>query len=322
MFPRSLVVSALVALVAALPAAAQEYPVKAVRIIVPNAPGGLSDILPRLLTQRLQQSSRQPWIVENRPGAGGVIGAEYVAKAAPDGYTLLLGFHGTHATLPALGARLGYDPIRDFVPVVLILTVPNVLVVHPSVPAHSVKELIALAKAKPRTFSFASQGNGSGGHMVGEQFMMATGLELVHVPYKGGGPAVMDLIGGQVSMMFDAAALALPNVRSGKVRPLAVATSERMAAAPDIPTMAEAGVPGIESGAWFGLFAPAGTPRAIVDWVNREAAATYSDPQIRDRFIAQGASFALGSPEQFAAHIRADLERWTRIVKQANIKLE
>jgi tripartite-type tricarboxylate transporter receptor subunit TctC len=212
--------------------------------------------------------------------------------------------------------------VKDFSPIILILSVPNLLVVHPSVPATSVRELIALAKANPGTLSFASQGNGSGGHMVGEQFMMATGIDLVHVPYRGGGPAVQDLLGGQVSMMFDAAALALPNIRSGKVRALAVATSQRMAAAPEIPTMAEAGVPGIESGAWFGLFAPAATPRPVIDWINREAAKVYSDPQIRNRFIAQGAAFSLGTPEEFAAYISADLERWSRIVKSANIKID
>ena len=306
----------------AMHAVAEDYPGRMVRIVVPNPPGGLSDIVPRVLAQRLQEKTGQPWIIENKPGAGGTIGAQYVAKAAADGYTLLLGFHGTHSTLPALGMQLGYDPAKDFEPIILILTVPNVLVVHPSVPAHSVRELIDLAKAKPYSLSFASQGNGSGGHMVAEQFMMATGIKLIHVPYKGGAPAVQDLIGGHVSMMFDAAALALPNIHSGKVRALGVATSRRMAAAPDIPTMAEAGVPGIESGAWFGLFAPAGTPRAIVEWINREAAEVYSDPAVQKRFVSQGAAFVLGSPQSFAQFISADLERWKRVVKEANIKLD
>jgi len=303
----------------AMHAVAEDYPGRMVRIVVPNPPGGLSDIVPRVLAQRLQEKTGQPWIIENKPGAGGTIGAQYVAKAAADGYTLLLGFHGTHSTLPALGMQLGYDPAKDFEPIILILTVPNVLVVHPSVPAHSVRELIDLAKAKPYSLSFASQGNGSGGHMVAEQFMMATGIKLIHVPYKGGAPAVQDLIGGHVSMMFDAAALALPNIHSGKVRALGVATSRRMAAAPDIPTMAEAGVPGIESGAWFGLFAPAGTPREIVSRLNAEINRALADPELRERLTTIGLEPRTMRQPEFSKYVKEEVEKWGRVIKTTGI---
>ena len=299
---------------------AQDYPAKPVRIIVPTAAGGLTDLLPRTLAQRLQITTKQAWIVENRAGAGGVIGAEAVAKASADGYTLMMGFHGTQSILPALGVKLPYDPARDFAPIIHVASVPNVLVVNPSVPAKSVQELVALARAKPGTLSFASQGNGSSGHMAGELFKSTAGIDIVHIPYRGAAPALQDLMGGQVTMMFDILPLAMANVRAGKLRALAVATAERVAAAPQVPTMAEAGVSGVEGGAWFALFAPTGTPRPIIEWLNREANKVFSDPEVRDKFAAQGASFPLGSPEALGAFQAAETQRWSRVVRAAGIR--
>ena len=307
-------------LAAASSVPAQDYPAKPVRIIVPTAAGGLTDLLPRTLGQKLQATTKQAWIVENRAGAGGAIGAEAAAKSPADGYTLMMGFHGTQSILPALGVKLGYDPARDFAPIILVATVPNVLVVNPAVPAKSVQELIALAKAKPGTVSFASQGNGSSGHMAGELFKLTAGIDIIHIPYRGAAPAMQDLMGGQVSMMFDILPFAIANVRAGKLRALAIATTERVAAAPELPTLAEAGLSGVEGGAWFALFAPAGTPRPIVDWINREANKVFSDPEVREKFVSQGASFPLGTPEALGAFAAAETQRWTRVVRTAGIR--
>jgi tripartite-type tricarboxylate transporter receptor subunit TctC len=309
-----------VSLMVCAPAHGQEYPARTVRIVVPLAPGGLADQLSRVVAQKLTVTAKQPVLVENRVGGGGIIGAEFAAKAAPDGYTLFAGFHATQAILPHL-TKLPYDPVKDFEPVILMATVPNVLVVHPAVPAKSVKELVALARSRRGDLTYASQGVGSSGHIAGELFRLTVKADIVHVPYKGAAPALQDLIGGHVMMMFDIATFALPNVRSGKVRALAVATTERLAVAPELPTMAEAGVPGVEGGAWFALFAPARTPRAVIDWWNRETRGVFTDAEARDRFVSQGVTLPLGTPEALAAFIAADTQRWGRVIRTAGIKL-
>jgi len=303
---------------AVAPARSQEYPAKPVRIIVPLAPGGLADQLARVVAQKTTATV----IVDNRTGAGGMIGAEIAAKTAPDGYTLFTGFHATQAILPHLYAKLPYDPVKDFDPVILMATVPNVLVVHPALPVKSVKELVALARARRGDLTYASQGVGSSGHIAGELFRMTTQTDIVHVPYKGAAPAIQDLIGGHVMMMFDITTFALPNVRAGKVRALAVATSERLAVIPDLPTMAEAGLRGVEGGAWFALFTPARTPRTVIDWWNRETRRVFTDPEARERFVSQGATLPLGTPEALGEFVAADTQRWGRVIRSAGIKLE
>jgi len=308
-------------LAAVSPASAQDYPSKPVRIIV-SAAGGLTDLMPRTFATKMFEKTGQPFIVEQKLGAGGVIGAEYVQKSAPDGYTLFVGFTGIFSVLPALGAKLPFDVNRDFAPIVLFATVPNILVVHPSVPANSVKELIALAKAKPGALTYASQGVGSSGHITGEQFKQATGTDILHVPYKGAAPAVQDLLGGQVSMLFDVVPFALANVRAGKVKALGIATEQRIPVLPDVPTMTEAGVPGMEGGAWFALYAPAGTPKAVIDYLNREANVIFSDPEFRARMGAQGVALPAGSPEDLRKFVASRTEAWSRVAKAASIKLD
>jgi len=299
----------------------QDYPTKPVRIIA-SAQGGLTELMPRTLAAKLHEKTGQPWLVEQKLGAGGVIGAEYVMKSPPDGYTLFVGFTGVFSVLPALGAKLPFDVNRDFQPIVLLATVPNILIVHPSVPANSVKELIALAKAKPGSLTYASQGVGSSGHITGEQFKQIAGVDIVHVPYKGAAPAIQDLLGGQVSMLFDVVPFALANIKGGRVRALGVATHERVAVIPDVPTMAEAGVPGMEGGAWFALYAPAGTPKPIVDFINREANEILGERSFRERMAAQGVAVPLGSPEDLRAYVQQRTETWARVAKEANIRLE
>ncbi|MGH8735333.1 MAG: Bug family tripartite tricarboxylate transporter substrate binding protein, partial [Burkholderiales bacterium] len=264
-------VAALLALVAAAaPGFAQDYPAKPVRVIVPTAPGGMADILARHFGQKFGEKIKQPVIVENKTGAGGVIAADYVAKSPADGYTLYIGFHATNAILPTLDPKLPYNPARDFAPIIHIANLPNVLVVNSKVEVKSVKELIELARSKPGVLSYASQGIGSSGHIAGEQFRLLTKTDIVHVPYKGAAPALQDLIAGRVPMMFDIVPFALQHIRDGSVRGLAVAAPQRVPVLPDIPTMTEAGYPGVQGGAWFALFAPAGTPPAVIGRLNAE----------------------------------------------------
>ncbi len=302
-------------------APAQEYPSKPVRIIVPTTPASLNDLTARVLAQRLSIAGKHPFVVETRPGGGGVIGGEVVARSAPDGYTLLIGNHALNAILPGLGAKMPIDPVKDFTPVILAMTVPNVLVVNPVVPAQSIKDLVALAKAKPGTLTFASQGNGSSGHVAGELFRLSAGIDIVHVPYKGPAEAARDLMSGQLNMMFDVTALALPNVRAGKVRALALAARERSKVMPDLPTTAEEGFPDVLAGAWFGLFAPTGTPRPIIDWLNRESRTAFAT-EAGERLVAQGATLALGSPEEFGAFAADEVKRWASVGQRAAIRLE
>ena len=296
---------------AVLPASAQDYPAKPLRLIVPLAAGGIADNLARTLGQRITDATKQPVIVDNRPGAAGIIGTELAAKAPADGYTIFMGGPGPLTVLPYLRSNLPFDPVKDFAPIINIVTFANLLA-----------ELIALAKAKPGTISFASQGTASSGHMVGEQFKLVAGLDLVHIPYKGAAPAVQDLVGGQVSMMFDSVLVSMPHVRAGRLRALAITSRERNPGAPEVPTMAEAGLPGLEAGVWFGLFAPAGTPRSVVDWWNRETRRIFSEPELRNRMVMQGATLDLGPPEKFAALMASDSERWGRVIKSAGIKGE
>ena len=303
-------------------ARADEYPSKPIRVIVPLAPGGIADIIARSLAQKLAESGKARLVVENRTGGGGVPGADAAAKAAPDGYTLLLGFHAVLAILPHMVKGLPYDPLKDFAAVSHVITVPSVLVVHPSVAANTVQELIALAKASPGRLSFASQGPGSTGHIVGELFRLQTGIDILHVPYRGAAPATQDLIGGHVTMMFDTPPLALPHIQAGRVRPLALTAAKRASAIPDVPTMAEAGIDGIESGAWFGFVAPTGTPAAAIAWLNREIKDAFSAQDARARLETQGGAMFLGPPESFAAHIAAEHARWGSVVRRAGIKLE
>ena len=307
---------------AGAPACADEYPSKPIKIIVSLAPGGLADMFARLFAQHVTEATKQAVVVENRTGAAGVVGAEAAAKAPGDGYTLYLGLHSTIAILQYLNPKLPYDPEKDFLPVVHIATLPNLLVVHPSVPANSVAELIAYAKSKPGTLSYASQGNGSSGHMAGEQFKLLTGTDIVHVPYRGAAPAVQDLLGGRVQMMFDTVTLQAPQIAAGKVRALAVTATQRVAALPDVPTTVEAGLPELQGGAWFGLFAPAATPRDVVAWLNRAAREAFTAPAVQARLEQQGAQLPLGSSEAFAAFVAAERHRWSEVIRKANIRLE
>ncbi|HUP94829.1 MAG TPA: tripartite tricarboxylate transporter substrate binding protein [Burkholderiales bacterium] len=298
----------------------QGYPAKTVRIIVPFAPAGSTDITARIIAQKLTDAWRQQVIVDNRAGAGGNIGAELVAKAAPDGYTLLLATTGVMAINHRLYRTLSFDAIRDFAPVTQIGGLPLILIVHPSLPAKSVKELIALAKAKPGQLSYASSGVGGATHMTAEVFRMLAGVDIVHIPYKGSGQAMVDLISGQVPMAFDQITSSLPHVESGKLRALAVTSAKRFASVPNLPTMAEAGVTGYEAVSWNGIAAPAGTPKEIVVRIQEQIARVLQLPDIKERFFKDGIEPVGSTPEQFASHIRSERAKWEKVVERAGIK--
>jgi tripartite-type tricarboxylate transporter receptor subunit TctC len=316
-------VAALLALIAATtPGSADDYPARPIRVIVPTAPGGMADILARHFGQKLGEKIKQPVIVENKTGAGGVIAADYVAKSPADGYTIYVGFHATNAILPTLDPKLPYKPASDFAPIIHIANLPNVLVVNSKVEVTSVKELVELARAKPGVLSYASQGMGSSGHIAGEQFRLLTKTDIVHVPYKGAAPALQDLIAGRVPMMFDIVPFALQHIRDGSVRGLAVAAPQRVPVLPDIPTMAEAGYPGVQGGAWFALFAPAGTPPAVIDLLNKAARDAFNAPDAREKLEPRGVVLILGSPAELGAWVAADTERWAKVIREAGIKLE
>ena len=312
---------ALLALVATA-ASAQTYPTKPIRLVVPFPPGGATDILARDVAQKLTEAWGQQVIVDNRPGAGGNIGSELVAKSAPDGYTLEMGTVGTHAINASLYAKMPYDHVKDFVPVILVAGVPNVLVVNPAVPANSVAELIAYAKANPGKLNFASSGNGTSIHLSGELFKFMAGVQMTHVPYKGSAPALQDLIAGQVQLMFDNLPPSLPQIKAGKLRALAVTSLARAPALPDVPTMAEAGLPGYEASSWFGVLAPAGTPPAIVTKLNAEIAKWLATPEAKEKLSKQGANAAGGTPEDFAKHIAAETAKWAKVVKDSGAKID
>ena len=303
-------------------ALAQNYPTRVVRIVVPQAPGAQSELFARMLGQKLGESLGQSVINDPRPGAGGAIGAEVAARAAPDGYTLLFGTNSTHGSNPALYARLPYDPVRDFAPIALTVGMPYVLSVHPSLPVTSLKQLIAFAKSKPGQLYYASAGNGSTHHLSGELLRSMARINIVHVPYKGGPPATAATVGGEVSMLFNTVGSVQPSVKSGRLRALAVTTTSRSGALPDVPTMAEAGLPGFQMQSWFGLLAPAGTPRPIISRLNAETIKALNTPEMKSAIAAMGANIMSGSPEQFADHIKSEIGRIGEIVKAAGIKAE
>jgi len=301
---------------------AANYPAKPMRLVVPFPAGGTTDILARAVAQRLSEAWGQQVIVDNRPGAGGNIGSDLVAKAKPDGYTLLMGTVGTHAINPSLYRNMPYDHVKDFAPVILVAGVPNVLVVNPALPVHSVPELIAYAKANPGKLNFASSGNGTSIHLSGELFKAMTGVEMTHVPYKGSAPALTDLIGGQVQLMFDNLPSSLPFIKAGKLRALAVTSGARAAALPDLPTLAESGLPGFEASSWFGVLAPAGTSRDIVAKLNGAIAGWLASPEAKEKLLAQGAIAAGGTPEDFARHIGAETSKWAKVVKASGAHID
>ena len=320
-FDRCWAIAALLA-VFAQNAFAQAYPTHSIRLVVPFPAGGTTDILARAAAQKLSESLGQAVVVDNRPGAAGNIGADLVAKSAPDGYTLLMGTVGTHAINPSLYAKMPYDHVKDFVPVVLVAGVPNVLAVYPAFPVNSVAELIALAKSKPGTINFASSGSGTSIHLSGELFKTMAGVDMTHIPYKGSSPALTDLMGGQVQIMFDNLPSSLPLIKAGKLRAIAVTSLKRAPALPDVPTISESGLPGFEASSWFGVLAPAGTPAPIVAKLNADVNKWLQSPEAREQLLAQGANAAGGTPEQFAAHIRAETEKWAKVVKASGAKAD
>jgi len=301
---------------------AQNYPSKPIRIIIAQAPGSATDVISRVVANRLQESLGQPIVIEARPGAGGAVGTEAAARSAPDGYTLFMANNSTHGSNPALYSKLPYDAVNDFAPITLVATVPYVLVVDPSLPVKSVQELIALAKAKPGKMNYASAGNGSTHHFCGELLKSMAGIDLVHIPYKGSTPAIAGLLGGEVSLMFANLTDIGGQLKSGKVKALAVTVTKRASLIPEVPTLSEVGLPGFEIGSWFGLLAPAGTPAPIISRLNAETVKVLGRSDVQATLGAQGLELAPGSPEQFAAHIKSEIAKFTRIAKAAGIKAE
>jgi tripartite-type tricarboxylate transporter receptor subunit TctC len=308
--------------IGSLPAAAQSYPAKPVRIIVPFAAGGGTDIVARTVGAKLGEALGQAMVVDNRAGAAGVIGTEIAAKSAADGYTLLMGSGGPLAISPGLNAKLPYDPTRDFAPIALVTTMPFLLVVHPALPVKSVRELIALAKARPGQLNYASPGSGSTTHLAMELFKALAAVDVVHVPYKGVAPAATDLIRGQVQMMSGDLNTLMPHVTSGKMRPLAITGAARSTLLPDMPTVAESGVPGYEASGWFGMLAPVGTPQEIVRRLNGEIVKILAAIELRKRLAGLGGDVAGGTPEQFAAHLRHEIAKWGKLIRGIGLKPE
>jgi len=317
---RSLVCAAMSCLLAAS-FQAQPYPSKPVRVVVPYPPGGPTDIVARVLFQQVAESTGQQFVIDNRAGAGGNIGAEHVAKSPADGYTVLIGTTA-HAINMSLFKSLNYDVQKDLAPVSLLTQGPLVLVTHPQFPANSVKELIDMAKAKPGSLNFASSGNGQSTHLSAELFNSMAGTKMVHVPYKGSAPALSDLMTGQVGIMFDTTLSAMPFVRAGKLKALGVTSSQRTPAAPDVPTIAESGLPGYEVFAWNGVFVPAGTPKPIVAQLNEEIRKAMQLPQVRDKFSAQGFAASWNTPDQFGVFVRTEVDKWARTVKASGATLD
>ena len=308
---------------AALPAAAQaDYPNKPVRMLIGFPPGQATDTLGRAVAQKLSQQLGQQFVVENKPGAAGIIATQAAMSSPPDGYTLLISSSGPLAVNPGLYSKLPYDPIKDFAPVAGIGIVPLLLVTNPSFPATSLKELVATAKAKPKSVNYASGGSGVTNHLVMEMFRGAAGVDMTHIPYKGGPPALTDLIGGQVNVMFETSVAALPFVKQGKLRALAVSSSKRIAAAPDVPTVAELGYPGFSGVPWVALVAPANTPAPIIAKLNAEVNKALNSKEIREQFVALGAEPMLMTPEELGAFVKTELTKWTKAVKDSGAKVE
>ena len=301
---------------------AQTFPSRPIRLIVPFPPGGVTDPVARMVGEKAGQSIGQTIIVDNRPGGAGIIGAQIARQAAPDGYTLFMGHSGTHAVNPHLYASLPYDPVRDFQPITLMMSTSHVLVVPESSRARSVAELVALSRSQPEGLTYASQGVGAGGHLLGEMLAARTGARLQHVPYKGSAPALLDLLSGRVDLFFDAVITSAPHVKAGKLRALATASPRRARVLPDVPTMAEAGYAGIDLDFWFALFAPAGTPQEVVRRLHDEFVKALEGPDVAARFTEQGLDIVTSSPEELRALIEADTQRLGRIVREANVRIE
>ena len=312
----------LVTLAGTLPACAQEYPRKAIRLIVPFAPGGGNDTVARAIAQSAGASLGQPVVVDNRAGAGGMLGAELAARAPPDGYTLFLGGVGSHAINPNLHAKLPYDPVKDFAPITLIASAPSVLVVNPSLPARTLAEFTALAKASPGRINYASNGNGSSAQLAAVLYESMAGVQMVHVPYKGLAPALVDLLAGEVQAMFSSVVAIVPSIKAGRLRALAVTGKRRAALLPEVPTLDESGVPGYEAGSWYGILAPAGTPQAVVAKLHKAIVRALAQPEVRERLVSEGAEVIGSTPEAFAAHITAELARMGKLIRDAGIRME
>jgi tripartite-type tricarboxylate transporter receptor subunit TctC len=298
------------------------YPNKPVRVVVGVPPGGATDLVARLVAEQLSKQTGQQFVVDNRGGAGGNIGGEIVAKSPPDGYTLFIGPIGTMAINPFVYAKMPFDSVKDFAPISQLTSIPIVMAVNPSVPAKDVREFIAYAKANPGKVNFGSGGNGTQSHISGVMLNSLAGIDMTHIPYKGNGPAMVDLLAGRVSVMFDQISSALPHIRAGKLNALGVTTAKRSAVAPDIPTLAETGLPTFEATTWHGLLAPAGTPRDIVAKLNAETVKALNSPELIEKFKANGIDPVSSSPEQFAALIKTELQRWGDVVKAAGVKPE
>ena len=312
---------AAIAAMAAWQAGAAEYPARPVRLVVAFAPGGSVDVVARLLAQKLAERWKQQVVVDNRPGAGGNVSAEIAARAQPDGHTLYM----TSAALvvnPSLYASVPYDPVRDFSPISLVATVQSVLVSHPALPVRSVKDLVALAKRQPGQLNYVSSGSGTSGHLIMELFKSMAAIDIVHVPYKTIGQAYADLVSGQVPLFFPTAPGALPHIQAGRIRPLGVAGAARSTALPDVPTIAEAGVPGFEAGTWYPLLAPARTPRTVIATIHRDLVQVLGLPDVRERLTGAGIEIVGGTPEQLAAHIRDEIPKWARVIKQSGARAD
>ena len=313
---------ALAAATLSLGAAAQAYPTKPITIVVPFSAGGTTDILARLVGQYLTTELGQPVVVDNKAGAGGNIGGALAAKAPADGYTLFMGTVGTHAINAALYKKMPFDHVKDFAPLSRVANVPNLLVAHPSQPFKTVPEMIAYAKANPGKINFGSPGNGASPHLSGELFKSMAKVELTHIPYKGSAPAVSDLLGNQIAIMFDNMPSVIPHVRSGKLRAIAISTAKRSPELPDVPTIAEAGVPGYEAVSWFGLFAPAATPKPVLDKLSTALSKVLANPEVQKKISAQGGETVNETPAQFAAFIRSETTKWGKVVKESGATVD
>jgi tripartite-type tricarboxylate transporter receptor subunit TctC len=315
-------VTACCALIAAAAQAAPlDYPVRAVRVIVPGPPGGGADILARAVAQKLTENLGQQFVVDNRAGASGIIGTELVARAAPDGYTIMVGHSGTHAINLSLRKSLPYHPVKDFTPLMLIANVPNVLVTHPGLPARSVKELIALARSRPGQLTYASAGTGFSQHLAGVLFCDMAGVNMLHVPYKGSAPGMTDVIAGNVMLMFPNVTAALPHIKSGRLRALGVTSLKRSAVLAGVPAIAET-LPGYEATAWFGFFAPAGLPPELTRFINGEMVKAVNDPRVRELIQSQGADIVGDTPEEFLAFVNAEIAKWAKVIESAGMERE
>ena len=312
----------IVALAGAAAHAAETYPVKTVRIVVPFAAGGSTDLLARNIAQRLNEAWKQPVLVDNRAGGGGIIGTDVVAKAPADGYTLLVGTVTTNAVAASLYQKLPFDPQRDFAPVTEFAFIPQLLSVHPSLPVKSVKELVALARARPGQLTFGTAGNGSASHMAMELFQSMAKVKMVHVAYKGTGPAMIDLLGGHIGLMFDVIMTSLPHMQAGKLRTLAISSPQRSPTVPDVPTVAESGYPGYEALVWFGFFAPAGTPPDVIRRIQEETARALNVPKMRELLASQGLVVVASTPDVFGRRVAGEIAKWRKVIQEAGIKLE